>query len=122
MAPAAIIPVALLLYAALLLAQPHWLALMTNLIWNRTRLGKHAFTSDQTFWGIAAVVSTNWLLTLLTLGLYWPWAKVRLAAYRIGHLTVRVAGDLDTFVAGATREQNAIGEEIADIFDFDLAL
>lgn len=123
--PAAAVPFVLLFllfYAALLLAQPYWQALMANLLWNNTRLDRHAFTSDQTFWGIAGVVLTNWLLMLLTLGLYWPWAKVRLAAYRIGHATVRVAGNLDTFVAGATQEQNAIGEEIADIFDFDLAL
>jgi uncharacterized membrane protein YjgN (DUF898 family) len=116
-------PIMILFYMAALLVTPAYLgALITNLVWNNTRLEKHRFVSDQTFWGITGITLSNWLLILLTFGIYWPWAKVRITAYRASHTAVLVAGSLDHFVAGASREKNAIGEEIADIFDFDIAL
>ncbi|MCL2075470.1 MAG: YjgN family protein [Betaproteobacteria bacterium] len=107
---------------AVLVTQGYLSALTANLIWNNTGLEKHGFVSDQKFWGITGITLSNWLLILLTAGLYWPWAKVRLAAYRARHTAVLAADDLDNFIAGATREKSAIGEEIADIFDFDIAL
>ncbi|MDR0250292.1 MAG: DUF898 domain-containing protein [Burkholderiales bacterium] len=110
-------------YMVALITTPAYLgALIANLVWNNTRLEKHAFVSDQTFQGIAGIVVSNWLLISLTLGLYWPWAKVRLTAYRASRTAVLVSGSLDHFVAGASREKSAIGEEIADIFDFDIAI
>ncbi|MDR1661848.1 MAG: DUF898 domain-containing protein [Azoarcus sp.] len=111
----------LLLYAGILVSQPYLLALTANLVWNNTRLDKHGFAGDQSFWGIAGIVLSNWLLVVLTLGLYWPWAAVRLAAYRARHTAVLAAGSLDDFIAEATQEKNAVGEEIADAFDFDIA-
>jgi len=102
-----------------LVAPPYFQALMTNLIWNNTSLEKHTFKSDQTFWGISKITITNWLAVVFTLGIFWPWAKVRLARYRAEHTAVLARGDLDGFVGKATAERRAYGEEIADIFDFD---
>ncbi|MDR1063209.1 MAG: DUF898 domain-containing protein [Azoarcus sp.] len=111
-----------LLYITILVVFPAWFAaLLTNLVWNNTCLGRHSFKSDQTFWGVFRIVVGNLLLMLITLGLYWPWAKVKIARYRIEHAALLAVGSLDDFVAGATREKSAIGEEVADIFDFDIA-
>ncbi|MDR1849433.1 MAG: DUF898 domain-containing protein [Zoogloeaceae bacterium] len=112
----------ILFYGITLVTFPYLNALISNHVWNNTNLENHRFVSDQTFWGITAVVLTNWLLIALTLGLYWPWAKVRMAAYRASHTAVLMADDMDNFIAGATQEKSAIGEEVADIFDFDLAI
>ncbi|MDR3213998.1 MAG: DUF898 domain-containing protein [Azoarcus sp.] len=100
--------------------QPYFVALLSNLVWNNTRLEKHGFRSDQTFGGIFRIVAGNWLFIIFTLGLYWPWAKIRIARYRAEHTAVLVAGSLDDFIGGATQQQSAIGEEIADAFDFDI--
>ena len=109
-------------YILALIVTPAYLqALLSNLVWNKASLEEHRFVSDQTFWGITGITLSNWLLILLTLGLFWPWAKVRLAAYRASRTAVLVAGSLEHFVAGATLEKNALGEEIADVFDFDIA-
>jgi len=113
---------ALLFYAILLITQPCLNALIHNQVWNHTCLENHRFVSDQKLGGIIQIVLTNWLLILLTAGLYWPWAKVRMTAYRASHTAVLVDGDIDHFIAGASQEKGAIGEEIADIFDFDLAI
>lgn len=101
---------------------PYFKAFVSNLAWNNTSLGRHHFVSDMTFRGITGITLSNWLLILLSLGLYWPWAKVRMTAYRAKHLAIRVDGDIDHFIAGVKEEKSAIGEEIADIFDFDAAL
>ena len=113
---------AVVCYIGLLVVVPaYFRALMANRIWNDSRLDEqHGFVSDQSFGGICKVVFLNWLMMMLTLGLYWPWAQVRLAAYRASHTAILAAGDLDGFIAGATQERGAVGEEIADIFDFDI--
>ncbi|MDR2093394.1 MAG: DUF898 domain-containing protein [Azoarcus sp.] len=117
-----LVPSAVLMYMALLLGLPSFFAArMTNLIWSNTRVDKHDFKSDQTFRGLVWINVSNLLLVLLTLGLYWPWANVRMARYRAEHTAVLAAGSLDGFIAGATREKSAIGEEVADAFDFDIA-
>ncbi|MDR2506804.1 MAG: DUF898 family protein [Candidatus Accumulibacter sp.] len=95
---------------------------VTNLVWNSTALGRHRFTSNQTFKELFWIAVSNWLLTLLTLGLYWPWWKVRLAVYRARHTTLIASGGLDNFIGEAIKDQNAIGEETTDFFDFDIAL
>jgi uncharacterized membrane protein YjgN (DUF898 family) len=94
-------------------------ALMANLIWNNTRLDNHSFKSNQTFGSVFKVVFPNWLLTVFTLGLYWPWAKIRLARYRAEHTAILTADELNNFVSRSQPKQSAYGEEIADIFDFD---
>ncbi|MDR0717820.1 MAG: DUF898 domain-containing protein [Azoarcus sp.] len=114
--------VALAYIMAISVQQAYFAALTANLVWNNTRLDTHAFKGDQAFWGICKVAASNGLFMFLTLGLYWPWAKVRLARYRASHTAVLTAGDFDDFAAGAAKEQSAIGEEIADIFDFDISL
>ncbi|MDR2260036.1 MAG: DUF898 domain-containing protein [Azoarcus sp.] len=114
--------VALIYIMVVSVQQAYFAALTSNLVWNNTRLDAHAFKGDQTFWGICGVAASNGLFMFLTLGLYWPWAKVRLARYRASHTAVLTAGDFDDFAAGAAKEQSAIGEELADIFDFDISL
>jgi uncharacterized membrane protein YjgN (DUF898 family) len=65
---------------------------------------------------------TNTLATALTLGLFHPWAKVRTMRYKVQHLTLIAAGDLNTFVAEKQKEVGAIGDASSDFFDFDLGL
>ncbi|MDR1275256.1 MAG: DUF898 domain-containing protein [Candidatus Accumulibacter sp.] len=93
-----------------------------NFVWNNTALDRHCFVSTQTFKGLFALTAVNWLFTLLTLGLYWPWAKVRLAAYRARNTLLVTEGGLDDFVGKVSEETRATGEEILDAFDFDISL
>jgi uncharacterized membrane protein YjgN (DUF898 family) len=103
------------------LVRPFIQVRLANLTWNATTLGEHRFVSTQTFGGYFGVVFTNLILVALTLGLYWPWAKVREATYRLTHLAIE-APSLDAFVGDVADEKSAIGEEIADAFDLDFSL
>jgi len=68
------------------------------------------------------VVLTNSLVTVLTLGLFHPWAKVRTMQFRLRHPTLIPAGDLNSFLTEKRREVGAIGDASGDFFDFDMGL
>ena len=65
---------------------------------------------------------SNLLLTLATLGLFYPWAKVSVSRYRAEHLAVTGPSDLDGFMSSMMAQQGAIGEEVASFFDIDIGL
>lgn len=111
----------LFLLLAVLLVSPYLRVRLANATWNATALGQRPFASSQTLGSYWTLHAGNLALILLTLGLYWPWAKVREAAYRARHLGL-AAGDLDAFVAQAQQQPSAVGEEIADAFDLDVSL
>jgi uncharacterized membrane protein YjgN (DUF898 family) len=59
-------------------------------------------------------------VTLLTLGLFKPFADIRMARYRIENMALLPAGDIDTFIASEQQQTNAAGTETAEIFDVDI--
>jgi uncharacterized membrane protein YjgN (DUF898 family) len=92
-----------------------------NLVWNRTYLAGHRFVYRlgvvRLFW----VRLTNLVATLATLGLFRPFAQVRLARYMASVFVVVPGGSLDDFVAAESPDVTAVGEGAADAFDFDIA-
>ncbi|MBI2308679.1 MAG: DUF898 family protein [Rhodocyclales bacterium] len=94
----------------------------TNLLWNHTRLGDTAFRSTQTVGSYLGLVIRNWLLILLSLGFYWPIAQIRMASYRAHHLTVLNPAALGSAAAAQGTNPAAVGDEVIDAFDFDIAL
>jgi uncharacterized membrane protein YjgN (DUF898 family) len=98
-------------------------AMVFNLAVSNTKLdGRHQLKSDLPPFGMAAVVLNNLFFTLITLGLYYPWAKVLLAQYRLMHMKLIATTGLDEFTSEAIATQGAIGEEIAGFFDIGIGL
>jgi uncharacterized membrane protein YjgN (DUF898 family) len=120
LALAGFIPLAFMVVIGLLI-RPYIAARLANLTWNATSIGGKAFISTQTYRSYLAVVVGNFVLIVLTLGLYWPWAKVREAAYRLDRLELEPT-NLDSFAGMARIDNAAMGEEIADAFDLDFSL
>jgi uncharacterized membrane protein YjgN (DUF898 family) len=116
------IAVVVLVLIGSLLISPLWEARTQNLIWNHTRLGEHQFESRLSAWRLLGIHLGNFVLVALTLGLYMPWASVRLARYRASALTLLTAGSLEDFVAAQETETSATGEEAAAFFDIDIGL
>ena len=109
-------------FVGMLLIGPLWQSRLQNLIWNNTRLGEHRFRSEMAAWPLLGIYLSNFLLILLTLGFYKPWADVRLARYRASTIPLLPASDLDQFVAAQEQTMAATGEEAAEFFDFDIGL
>ena len=51
-----------------------------------------------------------------------PFAAVRLARYRVSCMTLLPASSLDEFVAGEKANVAAVGEELGEFLDIDIAL
>ena len=112
----------LLFILLLLFVQPYLSARLQNLVWNHMRLDDHRFESTVSARRLYLITLTNLLGVVCTLGLFMPFAAIRLARYRLESVTLLWAGSLDDFVAGQAQDAAATGEEAADLFDVDIAL
>ena len=106
----------------LLVMRPFYLARMQNLVWNNTQLGPHQFSSAARVKPLVGIVLVNTLLTILTLGLYYPFAYMRMLKYRVSAVSLQPMGSLETFIGEQQADSSALGEEAADWFDFDISL
>jgi uncharacterized membrane protein YjgN (DUF898 family) len=93
-----------------------------NLLYNSSRLGSHRLQATMEVRGYMVLVLTNTLATALTLGIFHPWAKVRALRYKLEHLSLLPAGDLNAFVANKQKAVGAVGDASGDFFNLDLGL
>jgi uncharacterized membrane protein YjgN (DUF898 family) len=90
----------------------------TNLFYTSLSIVEHKFEARLTIAGQAKVILINLLLTIVTLGLYLPAAKVRMTKYICSCLTLHTSGSLDNFSAAEKENISALGEEFGQVFDF----
>jgi uncharacterized membrane protein YjgN (DUF898 family) len=100
---------------------PWFAARIQNLVWNHTALGPHTFVSNVRARDLLVIYVTNFLAIILTLGLFKPFADIRLAKYRLTHMALQTQGNLDEFFAQEQQAVNALGQETANVFDVDIS-
>ena len=92
----------------------------TNVYYNSASLQAHEFAANLEVLGYTKVLVVNAILTVVTLGLFLPFAKVRMAKYRADHAQFMAAGSLEEFAAAEREQVSALGEELGEVFDFDV--
>ncbi len=102
---------------------PFFAARTQQIVWSRTRWGDQlGFTGHMQGWALWKLVLGQTLLTLLTAGLYWPFAAVAIARYRIQ--AVEVLGDRPlqelSAQAAPVLQGRAAGDAAAEFFGLDL--
>ncbi|HEU5435319.1 MAG TPA: YjgN family protein [Telluria sp.] len=113
---------AALYYIALLLCFPYMAARIANLVWSNTSFPGITIRSDMSARSFARLQVVNVLLTIVTLGLYRPFAVVRIHRFRLAAMTVVAAGGLDHVLVQATLAPgSASGDGTADFFGFDFS-
>jgi uncharacterized membrane protein YjgN (DUF898 family) len=116
----------LILYGTLILVGlvvgPIFHALVTNLIWSNTRIGEHRIECRMSAPALIWITVSNFILVIFTLGLFIPWAAVRLAKFQLESVRLLPASDLQEFEAAEPENIGAVGEEAATVFDFDISL
>ena len=119
-------PMAVAIFLGLILAYTaayaYYRKSFLNASFGGLELGPHRVDSRLETGPLFLLFLSNFVLILLTLGLYSPWAKVRQFKYQMSSLSVLARGDLDEFAAAAGDGTDAIGEEIGDFFDIDFGL
>jgi uncharacterized membrane protein YjgN (DUF898 family) len=97
-------------------------ARLTNYCWGRTSVEGICFNSSLTVGNLLWLRLTNLLGIIFSLGLLFPWARVRRARYLVGSLTLHSDRSLDTFTAVERSAESAIGEAATGFFDIDIGL
>jgi uncharacterized membrane protein YjgN (DUF898 family) len=82
----------------------------------------HSLNSRVGIFGLIWIKVTNLLGILLTLGLYYPFAKVRQVRYQLEHMSIEGSGRFEQILAADQGDSNALGEEAGDFFNVDLGL
>lgn len=104
-----------------LLIGPWFAARSQNLVWNHTSLGPHRVVSNVQARGLFWIYLTNFLGIILTLGLFKPFADIRLTRYRMERVGIIPTGSLEEIAAARQQPISATGEEAIGMFDFDIS-
>jgi len=91
-----------------------------NLMAATTEIGRHRLGSDLEVGKLFWIYLSNLFAVIVSIGLLIPWAKVRIASYRLQKVRVLVAGDLNQELAAESNAISAAGEEVGDYMDVDL--
>ena len=96
---------------------------MQNLLWSGTGSSSLRFQSSLRAGPLARLLIKNWLLVIVTLGLYWPWAAVAVARMRLEAVGLGTRDSIDALTAvGTSRRGDAAGDAAGDAFGIDLGL
>lgn len=111
-----------LFYGGIFVALAFMKSQMFNYVWNRTRIGSFYFKANMNFGTLLGMYIVNLVVCLLTLGLAYPWARIRLARYRAECLTMHGTAEqsLADFAQSEQASEDALGDAGADFWDMDL--
>lgn len=102
---------------------PFFTARLQNMVWNGTSSDELRFDSQLRLAPLAWLTLKNWLLMLITIGLYRPFAVVHTTRLRLEAVSLTVDGDPEAWVASETAaNQDATGEFAGDFFGIDMGL
>ncbi len=86
-------------------------------------LGPLKFESKMAFKELVMIAIQKYVATVFTLGLLYPWAKIRITKYQLEHCRVVAPdGDLGEYFEAEVEKEGALGEAATDEFDFDVGL
>ncbi|OYQ42690.1 hypothetical protein CHU94_01680 [Rhodoferax sp. TH121] len=123
MIAAALLPALLLMLAVLVCIKPYAIARLQNLVWTKTGNTELRFVSQLRVRSLLWVSLKNWVLVVITLGLYWPFAAVALARVRLEAVSIKSRANPDLLVAQVQpREGDAAGDAAGDFFGLDVGL
>jgi len=105
------------------IVMPYGQSRLQNLVWGGTRSQALQCHSVLRLWPLGRLTLKNLVLTILTLGLYWPFAAIATARMKLQALDVEVDGDIAQWQAGVDAgTQDATGDAAGDFFGIDLGL
>ncbi|WP_367846697.1 YjgN family protein [Rhodoferax sp. WC2427] len=123
LAPVAALLPFLLMLLVLVAVKPYAVSRTQNLVWDHTRNHDLQFHSALRFVPLLWLTLKNWLLVLLTLGLYWPFAAIAMARIRLQAVSIATRVAPDTLVGQRPHGSNeAAGDAAGDMLGFDLGL
>jgi uncharacterized membrane protein YjgN (DUF898 family) len=96
-------------------------AYFSNFVRNKTTLDKAHFKGEISPLSLAYIGLTNILVIIFSLGLLYPWAKIRYLRYKLEH-TYFICQEYNQFESEGYETGSTLGEEMVDFFDIDIGL
>jgi uncharacterized membrane protein YjgN (DUF898 family) len=108
--------------AGWIVAWPYFAARIQRAVWTHTTLGPFEFETSIAFKTLLPIALKNGALVLLTAGLYWPFASVAWARYRIGCMRIVGSASVDAALArlDAGVSNATVGAGAIDFFGIDV--
>jgi len=94
----------------------------TNAVWNAIRVGPVRFECTMRGRDYMWIYLSNVAAIIATLGLATPWAVIRTLRYRARKFALMATCPLEGFIEDQAAQVGAAGQEIAEVFDLDVAL
>lgn len=111
-----------MVYVIYLVAGPYVQVRIGNMVWSNTSFPGVTISSHLKARGYLRLQTVNAVLTLLSMGLYRPFAVVRAYQYRLAHITVRTDDSFERIAAGVTKSSRAASSDgVADFLGVDLS-
>jgi uncharacterized membrane protein YjgN (DUF898 family) len=101
---------------------PYMSVRLQQVVWRHTFVDGVRFDTALRVWPLIRLVVVNFGLTALTLGLYWPFASVAFARYRITSMRMSMTSPLAWVEAGSHATPTALGDAATDGIGLDLGL
>lgn len=108
-------------YLAYLMAGPYLQVRIGNLAWSATTFPGVTISSHLKARAYMKLQLVNSILTLLSLGLYRPFAVVRAYRYRLAHISVTTEHGFEGALAGVSGSGSASADGVADFLGVDLS-
>lgn len=103
-----------------LMLWPYFTARMQQIVWSRTSCGGTRLFSDISAARFFCLAARHIPLVLLTAGLYWPFAAVAFARYRVESVGLESVSGLPQIVARVNQQVSTVGDAAFDILGLDL--
>jgi uncharacterized membrane protein YjgN (DUF898 family) len=101
----------------------YFTARFQRLVWDKTAVGDVALHCEVSASQFMLIQCMNTLWVILSLGLYRPFAAIRLAKFRLECVSASGLDSLDTVAVGAAQSRRgALGESAAELFEMDVGL
>lgn len=96
-------------------------ALRFRLVFNNIELADNKLRNSLSAGGYYWILLSNMLLTIVTLGIFTPWARVRRARYALSRMWLTTA-NLESFAAAEADQVSARGDEVGEAFDLGIGI
>ena len=80
------------------------------------------FQSKMKFLPYASILITNFLLILFTLGLAYPWAKIRIIKYSLENTNIYAKNGFDGYLNQDKKDKSGLADQMSDTLDLDIGI
>ena len=112
------LPLIIALFFVLVAFEP----VLFNIFWGNVKLKQNGFLPAMKIWAYMKLFLIVNISILLSLGLLYPWARVRVAKFATDSLQFEDAGTVSSIVDEQSRRGSVLAEELGGLFDVDVAI